>query len=261
VAKRHTRETLCATVARGVAAVKRVEVASFARQFRAYRDEGPTGRTPRRRTKGPDCDPGHIRQFCEAVPSPQRLNSKGDFLWLCFGSAPLSGLLALPRLCSRFPATMLSCWVNSLSRTLEMVSGPTTSGDADILPLIAMRIGNLLRVRGHSVIPSGIGKLLTVDGGRSRTPKLRRQLRVRNRIVRSISKLSVRPSNALAVLSLGLGRVSLFARTLSSKRHLSNHYETNVSPSCTRTPAMSSRRFIALCTFRIGVALQSATRA
>jgi hypothetical protein len=54
--------------------------------------------------------------------------------WLCFGSAPLSAFLALPRLCSRFPPMTLSCSVNSLSVTLDMAAHLTAGADVHMSP-------------------------------------------------------------------------------------------------------------------------------
>jgi hypothetical protein len=86
---------------------------------------------------------------------------KGDFQWLCFGSASLSEPLGSVRLCSRFPAMMLSYWVNSLSRTLEIATRPTANGDAGSLKLILSGIGDLFfeRVSVRN-IPCSIGKII-----------------------------------------------------------------------------------------------------
>jgi hypothetical protein len=46
--------------------------------------------------------------------NPQRTEFEGRFPVGMFGSASLSAFLASPGLCSRFPTTTLSCWVNSV---------------------------------------------------------------------------------------------------------------------------------------------------
>jgi hypothetical protein len=113
---------------------------------------GRAGRAPRESSEGSETVIRFIwEQWCGRYETRKGINSKGVFLWLCFGSAPLSALLALPRLCSRFLAMMRSCWVDSLSRTLEIATRRTASGDAGVSPIAVRHRRPLLRARRRRV--------------------------------------------------------------------------------------------------------------
>jgi hypothetical protein len=105
--------------------------------------------------RGWDCDPDHTRTAVQSATNRHRPNSEGDLPWLCFGSAQLSALLALPQLCSRSPPMMLSCSVNSRIRTPDIATRPTASGDGRLSLAPATSSSN--SSRPHSF--RGIGQI------------------------------------------------------------------------------------------------------